>query len=349
MGGTWTLEVYDAGMKDTGTLNWWSITAVYIPPEPNEAPVAGDDAYTVAEDNTLTVATPGVLDNDTDADGHPLTANLVTGPAHGSLTLNADGSFSYTPDSNFNGTDTFTYVANDGRDDSNVATVSITINPIADPPVAVDDADSTTIDTAVVVDVLANDSDPDGDSLNIVVPDPDGPAITTANGGSVTSDGAAVTYTPPPGFMGTDTFSYTVSDGNGGTDTATVEVDVSEATPETPLYVFDIRFESKAGGKFWQAVFEIRSDSDGDGQGTDADAAVAGVAITVEFAGQTYTGTTDSEGIFRTNLVKDLASGEHYAEVVDLVLADYFWDPLTLDVPDDSDGDGFPDDLLSLP
>jgi hypothetical protein len=157
-----------------------------------------------------------------------------------------------------------------------------------------------------------------------------------------------VTYTPPPGFTGTDNFTYTVSDGNGGTDTATVTIDVSEPNAETPLYVYEIRFDSKAGGKFWQAVFEIRSDSDGDGEGTPEDAAVAGVWIRVEFDDVIYEGTTDSEGIFRTNLVKNLGSGDHYAEVVDLALAGYSWDPLTLDLEDDTDGDGNPDDVLSL-
>ena len=75
-------------------------------------------AFTTAEDTTLHVAAPGVLANDTDADGDPLTAALVGDPAHGTLTLNVDGSFTYTPDANYNGTDSFTYKANDGTADS---------------------------------------------------------------------------------------------------------------------------------------------------------------------------------------------------------------------------------------
>jgi VCBS repeat-containing protein len=101
-----------------------------------EAPVAVDDGYSIDEDNTLDVAAPGVLDNDTDADGDPLTAELVSGPSKGTLALNADGSFTYTPNANFNGEDSFTYVANDGLEDSNTATVTITINPVNDAPVA---------------------------------------------------------------------------------------------------------------------------------------------------------------------------------------------------------------------
>jgi hypothetical protein len=92
-------------------------------------------------------------------------------------------------------------------------------------------------------------------------------------------------------------------------------------------------------------VFEIRSDSNGDGQGTSADAVAAGVQITVEFAGVTYTGFTDSNGVFRTDWLWRPSSGS-YAQVVDLVLAEYIWDPLLLDLEDDSDGDGWPDDIL---
>lgn len=95
----------------------------------NYAPVAVDDAYSMAEDTVLTQAAPGVLANDTDAESNPLTAALVTGPAHGTLVLNADGSFTYTPDADWFGVDTFTYMANDGAN-SNVATVTITVTDV---------------------------------------------------------------------------------------------------------------------------------------------------------------------------------------------------------------------------
>jgi len=94
--------------------------------------VAFDDDYSTSEDTTLTVEIPGVLGNDNDTEGDPLTAILQAGPSNGSLTINANGSFTYTPDANFNGTDTFTYLANDGTDDSNIATVTITVDPVLD-------------------------------------------------------------------------------------------------------------------------------------------------------------------------------------------------------------------------
>ena len=102
----------------------------------NEPLVTVDNEYSIDEDNTLDVAAPGVLYNDSDLDGDPLTAELVSGHSNGTLALNADGSFAYTPNANFNGYDSFTYVANDGLDDSNTATVTITIDPVNDAPVA---------------------------------------------------------------------------------------------------------------------------------------------------------------------------------------------------------------------
>src|SRR5205814_352996 len=103
------------GQADSGiaTVNI-AITAV------NDAPVAVNDSYTTAEDTTLNVAAAGVLANDSDVDGDSLSAVLVSQPTHGTLTLNSDGSFSYTPAANYHGTDGFTYKANDGQADSGI-------------------------------------------------------------------------------------------------------------------------------------------------------------------------------------------------------------------------------------
>ena len=122
-------------------------------------------SYSTAEDTTLTVNAPGVLANDNDPTATPLSAVLVSGPSHGTLTLNANGSFTYTPAANFNGTDSFTYRASDGTLTSTPATVTITVTAINDAPTAADDAYSTAEDTALTVNapgVLGNDSDPDG-------------------------------------------------------------------------------------------------------------------------------------------------------------------------------------------
>jgi VCBS repeat-containing protein len=114
-------------------------------------PVARNDSYSVDEDRTLTVDAPGVLANDTDVEGASLQAILVSNPTHGDVTLNTNGSFIYTPDANYQGTDTFTYRAREGEAglQSNVATVTITIDPAQPGDVngdgCVDDADLSAI------------------------------------------------------------------------------------------------------------------------------------------------------------------------------------------------------------
>ena len=137
------------GQRRDAELNIATVALTITPV--NDAPVAVNDAYTTAEDTPLTIAGPGVLANDSDLDGDPLSALLVTGPAHGTLSLNADGAFTYTPAANFNGADTFTYRANDGALNSNIATVALTITPVNDAPVAVNDAYTTAEDTALTI------------------------------------------------------------------------------------------------------------------------------------------------------------------------------------------------------
>src|SRR5207244_3177414 len=130
----------------------------------NQAPVATADAYGTAEDTTLTITAPGVLANDTDVDGASLRAVLVSGPSHGTLSLNANGAFSYTPAANYNGSDSFTYKANDGSTDSAPAVVTLTITAVNDAPVANPDSYSTAEDTTLTITapgVLANDTDVD--------------------------------------------------------------------------------------------------------------------------------------------------------------------------------------------
>ncbi len=101
-----------------------------VPPPVNHAPVAETESYAVNEADTLTVTAPGVLGNDTDLDGNALTAVLVVGPAHGTLSLSANGAFTYTPTGNYNGADSFSYRPNDGLADGNIVSVSITVRAV---------------------------------------------------------------------------------------------------------------------------------------------------------------------------------------------------------------------------
>jgi VCBS repeat-containing protein len=125
---------YDICLRVTDSFGLTDIACTTVTVVANIAPVAANDVYGTDEDTALNVPAVGVLANDTDANLDPLTAVLVTGPSHGTLTLNSDGSFTYVPDADWTGTDSFTYTANDGTVDSNVATVTIAVGG-AVPPV----------------------------------------------------------------------------------------------------------------------------------------------------------------------------------------------------------------------
>ena len=200
----------------------------------NDAPVAVNDAYSTAEDTPLTIGAPGVLANDSDPDGNPLTVTLVGAPANGAVTLNPNGSFTYTPNANYNGTDTFTYRANDGTVNSNIATVTITITPVNDPPIAIDDSYTTAQDTTLVIaapGIANNDSDPDGDPLTVT------PATTPAHGTVAVNPNGSFTYTPTAGYSGTDSFTYSITDGQGGLATAIVHLTITPAGIVQPVLV----------------------------------------------------------------------------------------------------------------
>jgi len=182
-------------------------------PDCNDPPIAVNDVYSVNEGGTLTVGPPGVLGNDVDPDGDPITAILVSGPIHAtSFALNANGSFSYTHDGSETTTDSFTYKANDGSLDSNVATVTITINPVNDPPVAVNDNYSVneggTLNVAAP-GVKANDTDPDGPVGIVTLVT--GPAHAAAF--ALNADGS-FTYTHDGSETTSDSFVYNLSDGS---------------------------------------------------------------------------------------------------------------------------------------
>src|SRR5207248_1389748 len=155
------------------------------------------DAFSTAEDVPLNVAAPGILANDTDVDGDHLTAALVGTTTHGTLSLNVDGSFTYTPALNYNGPDSFTYRASDGSTLGNLATVPLTVTPVHDAPLPVNDTSSTAEDIPLNVaapGVLANDTDPEGDTLTAVLDN--GPAHGTL---TLNPDGSFL-YTPALGY-----------------------------------------------------------------------------------------------------------------------------------------------------
>ncbi|HEX5308817.1 MAG TPA: Ig-like domain-containing protein [Solirubrobacteraceae bacterium] len=193
-------------------------------------PVAYDkamgDSYSTEENEKLKVAAPGVLANDTDSDGLSLSAEVVKGPEHGSLTLNGDGSFEYTPAHNYTGSDSFTYRDQDGNSASNVATVTLTVKKVVFDK-AVDDSYSTDEATkleASAPGVLVNDTDGDTPSLPLEAVLVSGPV----HGSLALHKDGSFDYTPEAGYHGSDSFTYKDEDGNSESNTATVTLTVEQ-------------------------------------------------------------------------------------------------------------------------
>ena len=196
-------------------VNESNVATVSITVNPgNDPPVASPNSAILAEDSFAMVGLPA-----TDFDGDPLTYSVVTPPAHGALS-GSGNSRTYTPAANYHGPDSFTFKASDGTVDSNVATVSLIVMPVNDAPVAVNDTASAAEDAFVDIDVRGNDSDLDGDTLTVTA------VGTPAHGTAVIQDGD-VRYAPNPNYNGGDSFTYTISDGNGATDSASVALTVT--------------------------------------------------------------------------------------------------------------------------
>ena len=178
----------------------------------NDAPRADDQSVTTLEDTPLPVILTGG-----DLDGDPLTFTVVAGPSHGQLTGTAP-SLTYTPASNFKGTDHFTFTTADGTTGSNVATVTVTVTPVDDPPVANDQSRTTPEDTPITLTLTANE--PDGDPLTFTV-------VTGPAHGSLTGTAPNLVYTPAANYHGPDTVVFRANDGHSGSNLATVAITVT--------------------------------------------------------------------------------------------------------------------------
>lgn len=194
----------------------------------NDPPSAANDSYTTNQDTPLAVnAANGVLANDQDADDEDLTAVLVAGPSSGTLLLNANGSFNFTPAAAFAGSVTFTYQANDGTAASNTATVTITVSAVDRPPTAAPDSYTTAEDTPLTVPaatgVLANDSDPDSPATPLTA------ALvgSVSTGSLMLAPNGGFTFTPPANFHGTARFTYQARSGTLSSPSATVTINVT--------------------------------------------------------------------------------------------------------------------------
>jgi hypothetical protein len=229
--GTWTLRVQpDAGSPNNGQGGDFTVDIFgAIGPAPsNASPDAVDDSAVTAEDIGVTV---GVLGNDSDDDGDPLSVVSFTQGGHGSVAA-APGGLRYTPGGNWFGNDSFSYTISDGRGGVDTAQVAVTVSAVNDDPTARDDSAVASGGSSVTIPVLANDSDVDGDALSVV-------AVGTPTGGSVSYAATSVTYTADPGFSGSDSFAYTVGDGKGGYSTARVSVTVDQTNTRPTVAIVD--------------------------------------------------------------------------------------------------------------
>ncbi len=262
---TFTYTVSDGnGKTDTATVIV-TVTAK------NNPPAAQDDSVVTDESTLVTIP---VLSNDSDPDGDFLLIESFTQPANGSV-LNAKTGVSYIPDPGFQGIDTFIYTASDGNGGTAKATVTVSVAAVNDSPSAQDDNAVTDEGFPVTIPVLLNDSDPDDDAISIQ-------SVTQAENGAVSNDGTDVTYTPNPGFSGVDIFSYTISDGKGGTDTATVFVAIA-AVNDPPVAQDDSATTERDTPV---TITVLRNDSDPDGD-----------AISIQSVTSPSNGTATSTGL----------------------------------------------------
>ncbi|MFZ3004780.1 MAG: Ig-like domain-containing protein, partial [Phenylobacterium sp.] len=214
---------------------------------PNQVPVATNDSATTAF-NTAVTLDPRV--NDTDGDGDSLTIQSVSTPAHGTAVIGS-GTITYTPTAGYSGADAFTYSLSDGWGGSATGSVTVTVSPQPNvAPVAANDNISLGAGTSITMDPRLNDNDPNGDALTVT-------SVTTPDHGSVViaAGGGSITYTPTAAYTGADSFSYTVSDGRGGSASATISVSILS----TPFYrpTFRVMKYGMSGATIGSSTFDI--------------------------------------------------------------------------------------------
>jgi hypothetical protein len=216
---SFTFTVNDGSLTSTVAAVSITVTAV------NDAPAANNDVYTLGKNTSLTIPAPGVLGNDTDPDGDTLAALAVLDPGHGVLTMNTNGGFTYTPASNYFGTDAFIYQVGDGATFSLPALVNLIITNINRMPVANDQTVTATRDTPQALMLTASDADNDPLTYAIV----SSPAHGVISGFNTNSGG--LTYTPDAGYTGPDSFTFHVKDGTTNSAAASVSLTILDNTP----------------------------------------------------------------------------------------------------------------------
>lgn len=293
---TYTLSDGNGG-TDTGTV-FINVVAVNDPPEVN------GDTLGVAKNETAGIYP---LQNDLDIDSSTLNIIDFTTPANGSVTLQLDQQFIYSPNENFVGSDQFQYTISDGDGGSSSGWVDVTVTEINRAPVALDDSIETTEDHSATFSVLLNDTDPDGDTL--LVTDIGAPL----HGSVILNTDGTLSYTPKADYHGSDSFLYTVSDGRGGSDSANVSVQINSVIDVQVQPVQSDLDEGDSGTTPY--LFEI---------GTDEQSQEV-----INFEWRVISNDTDSDdflGGIPTGTVS-LAAGEITAPITFEVLGDLNYEP----------------------
>lgn len=276
-------------------------------PCPTAAPVATADSATTAEDSPVTI---GVLANDTGLEDGGIVVTVVTGPANGAAAANADGSITYSPSPEFSGSDSFTYSVTDVDGDTATAVVSVQVSPAPDAPVAAADSQTTSEDFPVAIQVLLNDSDPDGDAFTLT--GVGAPAYGTA---AMNADGS-VQYSPAPNATAPDSFTYTITDATGLSSTGVVTISIT-AVDDPARARSDGPFTTAMGSAI--TINVLANDSLADGFGSVSLETPPGAGTAVLNADNTFTYTPDptfSGRDYFSYIVRDIDGDASLAYVV---------------------------------
>ncbi|MDF4499957.1 tandem-95 repeat protein, partial [Vibrio parahaemolyticus] len=268
------------------------------------------DKATVVEDTPTII---NVLGNDTfESTDKVVSLDAENGPKNGTVIVNNDGTVTYTPDDNYVGKDTFTYIVTSGGV-SESTTVEVNVTPVNDAPVAKDDIATTQEDTAVTIDVLPNDTDVDGDKLSI-----QSATVPEAQGKVEIVDGKLV-FTPAENFNGDAEITYTVTDGSL-TDQATVKVTVN-AVNDTPEVESNIADQTLAEDFTPYSIDLNNAFSDVDGELTFSVSGNSNIQVAIVNGIATFTPTADWSGSEALTFTATDPSGESVSQTVNFTVA----------------------------
>jgi len=309
------VDTFNYSISDGKGGNDTAQVTILVLEKENSPPVANNDVLDTTQDLSINFTANFLLANDTDPDGDTLTVSDIslTSLVGASISNLGDGNYRYIPLTGFNGIDSFSYQISDGNGATSNATVTINVNPLPNStPIANDDQATTNQDSALVLSIsqlLENDNDPDGDSLTLSNVSPN----SQMGGVIIRNDDNTITYTPPQAYVGPDSFSYEISDGNGGVDTALVNVNVTENLPPLENEIrYPTNISIDTGTYDWGTLtsflaqdndtYDIRSIAIGDGQLVDwiASTKISGPIDQMEELHVTYQGQYSRRNVSQT-------------------------------------------------